>query len=228
MAISDFLINTYYPIDKVIFAQSITRTVPQATNMSESVLFTINHSLGFAPLCTGVFSFDGWATSYAFGNGPYFFNTSFMQNMMEIGAIVESTSTQIRVMAINWGSSKTVEFRIVGLAPSSTPDGMPAYNSQDDFMLNSDYNYMKIIDMGTRSRTTVGTSTVNHGLGYPPQALVFSEFGGIIRRVSSENFIGVTGIATEASVDSDNLYLTVVDNFAGINVKMHYRIYADG
>lgn len=227
MAISDFTLNTDYPIDKVVLALPITRTVPTATNMSESVMFVIPHTLGFAPLCTGVFSFDGWNTSYAFGNGPYFFNSNFMMYMMEIGAVVESTATEIRILAINWGSSKSVQFRVVGLAPVITPEGMPTYSDQDDFVFNSDYNYMKIIDSGSRSRTNTGTHIVTHGLGYEPHVLVFSEFGGVTRRVSSENFIGVTGAATEASVSNNDLHLSVIDNFSGLNVTMHYRIYAD-
>ena len=227
MAVSDFTINTDYPIDKVVLARAITRTVPTATNMSESAMFTIPHTLGFAPLCIGVFSFDGWNTSYAFGNGPYFFNSNFMTYMMEIGAVIESTPTELRIHAINWGGSKSVQFRIVGLAPVSTPEGMPEYSDKDDFVFNSDYNYMKIIDSGSRSRSNTGTHTITHGLGYEPHVLVFSEFDGVIRRVASENFIGVTGVATEASVSTSNLQLAVVDNFGGLNVTMHYRIYAD-
>lgn len=59
--------------------------------------------------------------------------------------------------------------------------------SPDDFYLSSDYPLLKVHSSGTFSfSTAVGSTTINHNLGYKPFVLVFSQFSDFNFDVGSE------------------------------------------
>ena len=224
-----FLFATDFPIDKVVYKREFSASVPKANSMADSQLYTFQHGLPFTPHCIGIYSDDDFDTTYDFGNGPEFNDPTFNSWSMQFGAVVESDSTEVRVRAINWDTTRTFKFRIVGLAPNVTPSNSTDFKTTrvDDFLLNTDYNYLKIFDQGSRTISTNGTQTISHGLGYPPSILAFSEYNGIVRRVSSENYVGIAGPTTRVSTTDSTLTLEVLDNFVSIPVTIHYRIYVD-
>lgn len=225
----EFLLTTDYPTDKVSYKTAGSTVVPTAVSMSDTVLVTIPHGLGYAPLCIGTFSeASDFSVYYEFGNSPYFYNSTFAYWGPRISVVVESDAINVYVYLINFDSSRTIYYRITGLVPSGVTSGVPLTTNRGSFQFNTDNNYLKVhlnsIHTGNYSGGAA-TVTIPHDLGYRPMAFVFSELSGRVRRSGAENAIGVTGVATTSYVDSVNLYV-IVDSFAS-SVKLHYRVYLD-
>jgi hypothetical protein len=229
----DLILSSDYTIDKVIYKHQFSQSIPHAVSLSDSVFITIPHNLPFAPLMIGVFSDDNFATSYEFGSGPYFYNTGAMLWSDRIAAVVESDSTNVYVTAINFDTTRTFYFRLIGLPPTDL-SGDPTVDSTDrasGLLFNTDDNYLKILDQNTITHVDDGSVgytqlTVGHSLGYIPTGLVWSEFGGKIRQISAENYVGVAGVDNLAYFDQTNLYI-LTDPFSPMTIKFHYKIYLD-
>lgn len=227
------IVTSDYPIDKVVYKDAFAGAVPQAFSMSDAVLFTFPHGLPFKPLCIGTYSEDNFKTSYEFGNSPYYFNATFGQYGQRIGAVVESDATNVYVHAISFDAARTLYFRVVGLLPSNYSVGASVNSTEraNGLLFNSDDNYLKIylqgvIDINDSGAFGLTNYPVTHNLGYIPNALFFTEWGGVVRNLGSENFIGVSGIDAFAWLTTTDAVMSVDPYFAG-NLKLHYKVYLD-
>lgn len=221
-----------YPIDKVVFKKAGSQSIPHASSSADSVLITIPHGLPFAPLPIGTYSDDNWASSYDLGMGPYFYNTTFNAYGQRVFGNIEADATNIYVTLINYDSTTTFRYRVVALTPPNVPintlaDHVPR---ADGLLFSSDEQYLKVFMEDTvtiiDSTGAFGdeTTTVAHGLGYIPTCLVFTEWGGKIRQIGSENSLGVAGITAGAYLTTNNLVMSYDPFFPG-TLKLHYKVY---
>lgn len=230
--IASVAFTSRYDVDKVIVKKSGSISVPQAATISDSVLVTIPHGLGYAPLCLGQFSESSdFSTAYEFGNPPYAYSATFAQWLPRIDGIVESDATNIYITLINFDTTRTLYYRTIGLIPSGvTSSPYMDVSDRNDTLFNAQDNYLKIFMDSKVSNAFDGandqTFSILHGLGYRPMVFVFSEEGGKIRRAGAENQAGVTGIFSRVTVDTANLVINADVTFA-TTLTYHYRIYLD-
>lgn len=230
--VSHLVFTSRYDVDKVILKKSGSISVPQAATMSDSVLVTIPHDLGYAPLCLGQFSeTSDFSTSYEFGNPPYAYSATFAIWLPRIDAIVESDSTNVYVTLINFDTTRTLYYRLVGLIPSgiTSSPAMPTAD-RNNTLFNANDNYLKIFKDDSVSSVFDGTNpqtfTIFHGLGYRPMAFVFSQESGKIRRAGAENQAGVTPVDSRVYVDTSYLHIEANSSIA-TTLKYYYRIYLE-
>lgn len=226
----NYLLSTDFPIDKVVIKIDSSSLVSQGTNPSDSILITIPHSLGFAPLCIGTYTDDPtWSVSWSVGSPPQFFNPGFGQWSDRIVANFESDASNIYIRLLNYDTTRTLYFRLTGLAPAVVNSLPEPIGFRSSYRINTDWNYLKIL-IDTKSNypnpTGITTISVPHNLGYRPRVLVFSELDGITRRSGSENTIGVTGISTVTRV-TDTDVLIDVDSFLTTLITLNVRVYID-
>lgn len=228
--VQDCIFTTKYPIDKVVFKNEGTVSVPTAASPADYTTVTIPHGLGYAPLAIGSYSDDDFATTYNFGSPPYAYNGGAMLWMPSINGIIESDATNIYIYFQSVLSTRTHYYRVVALIPSGITSSVAMDNTtRDNTYFDTTNNYLKILE---DEQTTVSvtstpqTITIPHNLGYEPMAFVFSEESGVIRKAGSENAILITGITTTAYVDTTNLYITA-SKTSTADMTFHYRIYLD-
>lgn len=221
-----------YDVDKVITKKSGSASIPQAATFSNAVLVTIPHDLGYAPLCLGQFSeTSSFDVAYEFGNPPRIYNATLGIWVPRINVTVESDATDIRLIFINFDTTRTLYYRLVGLIPSEVTSSpiMPVAD-RNDVLFSAADNYLKILSDSKVSAPFDGTNpqtfTIYHGLGYKPMAMVYSEESGRVRRAGAENQVGVTGIDSTVYIDTANLYIEANCSFP-TTLTFHYRIYLD-
>lgn len=213
----NFLLNSDYPQDKVVLLLSGSIPIDSATH-------TIPHNLPFTPLVDGCWSMTSdFSTSYEFysgdfpsGNPGYFF-------AHEVQLQANSTNVILPTLDIA-GGSKTAYYRIFGFEPSdSTADIASPITSSDNFVLNTDYNYMKLYTSGVANPGTAATYTIVHGLGYKPQVRAWYTVAGISKPTTQagDAFAGrICVVPTDTSI--------IVLNPNGDNItRFDYRMYFD-
>lgn len=230
--ISKVNFTSRYDVDKVIHKVSGSRSVTTAATMSDSVLITIPHSLGYAPLVMGQFAeVSDFSVAYEFGNPPYVYNGTFAQYLPRIDGTVEADSTNIYVALINFDTTRTLYYRVICLIPSGiTSSPKMPLSDRNPLLFNAQDNFLKILSDTKTTRAFAGfspqTITIPHDLGYRPMALVYSEESGRVRRAGAENLIGSSGVYSTVYLDSANLYIEADTDFA-TNLTYHHRIYLD-
>jgi hypothetical protein len=209
------LINSDYPLDKVIYMASGSTTFASGGLPAN---LTIDHDLTFKPLIVGQWSYDADFSTVQEGGlqvygDPAVASLSFF-----------STSTQILIARYNnTGSSVTLYYRMFGFMPSDVSELAPFTDSvSSDFVLNSDYNYMKLYDAGIVNLTS-SSQTVAHDLGYRPRVLVWNDGSYIGTELVNSSF-AAQGTVDYVEVDDTNVYFVRVG--AGTR-SYHYRIYLD-
>ena len=243
---TDFLLNTDYEMDKIIFFQEGKKPAGWSSHV-------IRHNVSFCPLAFGV-----WSTTKDFTE-PHAF--SFTE-------IVDPTQWQ-EVLAPNVGlrteygdleeekyfyldatnaQDIDVWFRIYAFEPEYSHSNLASTaKNAKTFILNTDYNYRKIAKTGmVNCVADTGQSgreympiTIKHNLHYKPQVMVWQEdienydnitFATLLNRMdiinnwtslpASERYVGV-------KVTEDSLTI-FPDNAQTINgARIHYRIYYD-
>lgn len=212
MALTNFLLHTDYPIDKIVGSQ--TGSIAQAATSSGTTI--IAHSLSFAPLAIAK-----WSLSSDFSTSYDEIGVSILNNVT-FTAQTDSTSLYI-ITGNNDGSAVTIYYRVLYLLPSNSTATVGATSSSfDDFFLNTDYNYTKIVAEGAISG---GTQVITHSLGYYPQAEVWykrTSDGRIIHLVENE---AVT-LSRQPTAQMTTTSLTMAENSTPVT-NYYYRIYAD-
>lgn len=217
----DFLVNSDYPVDKVIFLQSYS--VFLASLGFEDLTYA--HGLSFTPLVVARWSTNSnLIPTYNILGGPtissgYAYTTR-----------IWADSTNIYISATNnTGSDATIYFSVYGFMPSTDDDDVtPTASSADSFALSSDYNYTKLYLYGTVDLPTgTGSQSVLHSLSYYPQVSLWMEQSGSIYPVIYNAVSTVVPAFNEI-----NYYVTtnslVIDHYDLLSVrKIHYRIYLD-
>lgn len=211
MALDDFIVNSDYPMDIVVF--SAEGTVP--ANGSTS----ISHNLGFAPLPFGVWSGDNgtsWQPITAYN--------------ISGGTLVEMKATSSAIIISTSLATSVVQFRIFCLQPASvTAETTPPNVVFSNYVLNSDFNYSKLVastvwEVSEASQRVL----VQHNLGYIPEVMVWAETptGEIISFVNGYYYISPSGIEiVNIFADNSAVYATATENISTAYSKLHVRVY---
>lgn len=217
----DFLINSDYPVDKVILLRSYS--IPLAALDFEDLTYA--HGLSFTPLVVARWSTNSnLIPTYSILGGPtissgYAYTTRIWADSTNINLSVTN----------NTASAVTLYFSVYGFMPSTDNDDVtPTASSADNFTINSDYNYTKLYLSGTVSLPTgTGSQTVLHSLGYNPQVSLWMEQSSSIYPVIYNAVSTVVPAFNEI-----NYYITttglVIDYYDLLSARtIHYRIYMD-
>lgn len=210
----NFLINTDYPMDKVIYLKE------QSLTMGDSIDVSIAHGLPFIPLVWFQWSLTSdFAIAYENNTGP--FPSGIPGYLFALLVMIEANATNIILRGNGTTSSITIYVRIFGFQPStSNVDLAPTSSQADNFILNTDYNYMKLITATSVAVNAGVTNTITHGYGYIPHILLWDESSGTIRPVNLSRTSG--GIPVEVTANQ-----IIIINDSASNVIMHYRLYID-
>jgi hypothetical protein len=216
MANSDFLIQSDYPMDKIVYITSGSIPI-------DGFPHTIPHGLPFVPLLGGYWSLTpDFAICYEFfsgdfpsGNAGYFF-------AHEVDILADATNVQLDTVDIA-GGSKTAYYRVYGFEPSDSAVEITTPVGGDSFNINSDYNYMKLFMSGVVNPGTVSTYTIDHNLGYIPQVHAwYTWLGDCVPMVrAGDTSSGQIMIqVTPTQIIMSNLFNLAV-------TRLDYRIYLD-
>lgn len=226
----DFLLNTDYEMDKIIYFKEGKYT-PQNMRVQ------IPHTLGIAPLITGVWS------KYADFSEPHSFTTSeidYSTNTYAIDSILcTSDESNIDLYQSSGPISSPTPFdfyvRLIGFEPSGSHKNLPKTSQNaNKFILNTDYNYLKLYKAGVENVVLSGgiyqPITLEHNLGHHAQGLFWAESGGSgwieIRNISQANLANI--YTDKAGVESyTDKFIVYPPSANGLTKKIHYRIYYD-
>jgi len=209
----NFLQNTDYPLDKVVYLNSGT------TNIASGGSVNIAHGLPFIPLINFYWSLTpDFAVVYEDNVGPFPSGNPGFFFTLQVSARV--TATNITLDANGTLGSTTIYYRIFGFQPDdSNVDLPPTASAGDVFSFNTDYNYLKLYSASHVSLAAGASFTLVHGLGYRPQVSTWFQTGGINYPSTYSNEDGRQVEVTSSSVVFTNNSLS--------SGTMYYRIYQD-
>ena len=213
-----FLVSSDYPMDLV--AWSYSGEVAVQANAWSTI--NIPHGLPFKPLFFGLYSIDGGDTWVA------------LDVEIEGGAALYSQADSTNVtIEIHSRVTTTILYKLWAYAPFGANAQVPTPSSENDFRVNSDHDYLKLVKSGTwRAEVGMGIGFYNHNLGYKPWVMIWLEMtDGTIQLplfVRSED----SSIDPNRYISVDNTALRA--NFTSLNIgsigtlyQIHYRVYAD-
>ena len=209
----DFLLNTDYEMDKIIYYTSGSITADEYQK-------TIAHNLGFKPLIFGV-----CATTSDFSDPRTIPYENITQNN-SIWFYAKASSSNLYLEHVNFSDQNSkMYYRIYAFEPSSsTADIEPTSENASKFVLNTDYNYCKLFSKGELN----GNGTVTHNLGYVPQVLAWYEVNlspndatKVVIPIDMSQPVNPYDTPMDTKVTTSNVV------FQGYPGKIHYRIYYD-
>lgn len=175
----DFLLNTDYEMDKIIYVNTLQRTA------STSTKYTIPHKLKTVPLVFGI-----WSNNADYSNSHEL--SAYVDFTNSPPCIVSADLTNIYITLNPRQSNQTFYMRIFGFEPYSehevpgwqepkiTHQKLPTTSKHaKTFILNTDYNYLKLLKAGTPLKWDPNRACMaySHNLNYVPQILLWSSFG---------------------------------------------------
>lgn len=214
----NFILDSDYPMDKIVFIGEYT---VQPTEIPD--YFTANHNLGTLPLIIGIASNDNWQTTIPLP-------------ALDIGIDVYSDNTKIMVVNM---SDSTYSVKVFGLTVESDNSDFSATSDlAQSYILNTEYDYMKLLMSGEFQFDSAKTKTVQHNLGYVPTVLAWEEIDlsaislGIMYESMSytQHLIGNQPAPTpiwtseKRGIMLDSAKITF---YGAENTKCYYRIYGD-
>jgi hypothetical protein len=231
----DFYLNTDYEMDKIIYYKETKLTPNQYGNV------VLQHTLGLAPLITGV-----WAKTADFSE-PHPFSgvsgvvdpssNSYVNDVVAVNADENEILFTQFTGSISGGGRYPFYVRIMGFEPSgSHKDLGKTSQNASVFILNTDYNYLKLYKAGSEdvvwnSQTGLfDPITITHNLGYHPQALFWIESVGTdYRETLPLTHVSLPNIYTDkACVESyTDKFIVRPPLVSGSSNKIQYRIYYD-
>lgn len=154
----------------IVWSRTYSITVPSGGYIADQ---TLAHGLPFIPLLLGQ-----WSTSSTF-NPSYDLGIQIpggsTGGQPETMCAVNADSTSIHFTIINNASTaRTFYFKLMAFAPPGYIGEVTLVEYSSPFRFNSHYRYQQIYMQGQAS------GTVNHNLGYLPQAKVWTIAGGRI------------------------------------------------
>lgn len=206
-----FLLDTDYPIDKIIGYNEGSFTYSQ----SQIDPHKVKHGFDFAPLYI-----IKWSKN---SNFHVSYDETGIITYPEDQALVHADSTNINISIVkNKSGTDTYYYRLYYFLPTDEDEKLSVQNlNKNDFVFNTDFNYTKIYKQGTKGS---GSSyTINHNLGYYPQVEVWYETSvGLFHKVygpgSSSPFQSTAVITTSQ--------LKLKKNSDPVT-KWYYKIYVD-
>ena len=214
MALSNLLLDSAYPIDKIAWLHEGTMALSQGVNS-----ITIPHGIGAQIYPQGIWSVDGWATTQMFGASAY--GTG---GTLEFASAVSADSTNTYA-DIRYNGSATAQIRLWGVCADSQIPTLDATTtasaSRNNLVINTDNNYPKLYLEGF---ATPGT-TVNHGLGTIPQVDVwcFDSYENSWHPLNDDSFGLSFGLGEIVKATATTLEFTTN---TGNYPNYYYRIYA--
>lgn len=207
----DFLLNTDYEMDKVIYFKE-----GYFTNELD-----IPHDLNFIPLPFGVWSTDkdfssvnmiGWKdTDQSAYGGP----------TPELSVDCYATPEKFHLSAAGNSNNVPLFYRLYAFEPPDSSSNTPhTSKSADNFILNTDYNYLKLFKAGMFTRDN---EQYVHGLGYIPQAMGWWVLSPDIFGERRTYTVGSEQMQiTDNAIKCGNMLLNI-----GFAEKVYWRIYYD-
>lgn len=231
MAISDFLINTDYPIDKIVFMQSGSFSA----GVTFSFLLDINVSTPFAFLPIFQWSNNSnFEPVYTGADATYASGQSDPISFIPYGQFYNVVSYPGKLTFIgfnNSGGTKTVYWRVVGLMPS-TQDGSSIQadftsSLADSFALNSGYNYMKLIDRFALPNNLGADVSYNHNLGKIPTVMTWGKLGdGYTSEIASAQLLPPFNSETGLEVTASSITWLQPNSFEAIEIRLYDEVMA--
>jgi hypothetical protein len=221
----NFLLNTDYPVDQIIWLWEGTHTV--STGLT---YLNVDHDLPFTPLPKATWSTTSdYETTYSTGDGTL--SSDGLLGLFDIQTTQTSAnSTRVQVPFVKTSAgSQLIYARLWGYMPSDVNvDIDPTAIAGDTFSFNTDYNYCKLLDAGKTASSGVASSSeiIVHGLGYYPQVEVWSEKNSEIYTLAYTIVVNGTADYSNAELDTNELTLTRAASLPDPEA-FHYRVYAD-
>lgn len=212
----DFLLNTDYEMDKIIFYKELKYTVSTHTEIS------VPHNLKVLPLVFGIWSYNADYTDAHEIGGP-------VDSTNSPPCLISSTATTLEITLNPRNSNTTFYIRVFGF--ESNYNGVShaklATTSKyaKNFILNTDYNYLKLLKSGNFLDYSSGTTKYTHNLGYAPYVMDWAIF--------ENNYTPVSGFSYIRQPDytyTSGLFVTdkVIEYYEGLLLMHHEtRLYAD-
>lgn len=136
-----FILNSDYPTDKIVFL----RQGEFRLNELGDATSTIEHELGAQVYMKGIWSTDGWNTTYTFGMRKY--GDQYVDTQSEIWATDKTIS-----MHVVSKQNATVQYKIWGVLDEDNTmniDTEPTLGySSNALMFDSDLNYPRLVAEG--------------------------------------------------------------------------------
>ena len=172
----DFLLNTDYEMDKIIYFTEFNRTI------SSSTTITIPHGLKTIPLVFGMWSNNAdYSNSHELGA-----QTAFSGNITP--CYVTADYNNVNVTLAPQSGNTNFYVRVFGFEPNYSNTGIEFQHKKlattnkyaRKFILNTDYNYLKLLKSGNFLEwdTSRYCHAYKHNLGYLPQVLNWASIGG--------------------------------------------------
>lgn len=223
---TDFMLNSDRPLDKVIYVYKGSLTVPSGGSRNAE----ISHGLPFTPLAFGNWSTDsGFSITYEYGSGPIHNNLS--QAIFSTQVSATSHQSVILVSAQNFfSSSRTVYYRLYGFQPtgSGSPELPYTNTGVDDFMINTDNEQAQLINAGSDTFPSVSwpdtyeKTLYTHNLGYRPQTMAWVERDGRIEHLYMSD-MGDDSTAVYATTSA----IILRSEGEALSGRIHWRVYAN-
>ena len=231
----DFLLNTDYEMDKIIYFKEGKFTPGQFGRVE------IPHTLGIAPLITGV-----WSKYADFSEPHNFSGVSGIVDPSSNSYVVDTVScasddNKIALTQFSGPISSQIHYdfyvRLMGFEPSGSHKNLPKTSQNaNKFILNTDYNYLKLYKAGAEDVVDSGGMyqpiTIQHDLGYHAQALFWVESFGLndFHEILPLNSVEMANIYVDKrGVESytDKFIVYPPSGVYGTSHKIQYRIYYD-
>lgn len=219
----NFLLNTDYPLDKVIYRSTGSFAIGAGFATASA---SISHGLSFTPLPVLQWSTSSdFSVVYEAGSGPA--PDDIISNIVGIAVDCTADSNSIDISASNFNTSAyTIYYRVFCFMPSDVnADVNSTQDEGDNFVLNTDQNYAKLFDSGKLLLSS--STTVTHSLGYEPQVFMW------IESAAGTIFTPFTALNNSSATSADQQGYKVTDTqieFKELSPSYlygHYRIYAD-
>jgi hypothetical protein len=219
-----FIINSDYPMDMIVFFDH-RENLP---NASSSPSATIQHNLPFIPLVFGVWSItQDYSDPRSFGQ-----LTDSLDGYVDVRAddtnIYVYSSAGYYDSEYNW-HAYPVFVRVYAFEPADSNADVPFTNiSAGKFIINSDYNYAKLLRADVVDASTGGGTILVHNLGYKPQVMAWTE-----RAEENKPFVSIYsgGFTLSVLPGMDSIGITAISlniaYTATTGLKFHTRIYAN-
>lgn len=238
-----FIFNSDFPADMITYFHTDHFTVPAGGSGTKSY----SHSLGYIPLCFGV-----WATNESFSD-----SRPISDGWFNIVLSATSSAVKLSYDFSETTSSTNVYVRIYGFPPAEYTGECPATaQSSTPLILSTDENYSPLIFEGTfttkspnsqssdmvdlsynitnfcQKQIATGNSlTIYHKLPYRPRVMLWGEQNGETKLAASATFDYWSGWYSnsypDCSFGSGDVFVNLGAGYSGDPiVKTHIRIYA--
>lgn len=227
-----FISSTDYPMPFIVYTGTFSwQRGPWADTDTRFA-----HGLPFTPLLIGQ-----WSTNADF-NPAYDLSVTapnYSATRPEFASDIGADETYIYIYSANNTDNTTFTFyyRLIAFAPPDYQGKSTSINGSSPFLLNSDFNYLKIVEEGSVTAPAGGTTNVAHNLGYIPQCRVWQERQMSFYDPSTGQFSSPTVISPVYAQDYagvllgpriSNSELTLGATSISGDKKFYYHIYADG